>query len=190
MIVGGIDVSGNSKDGNHKFMGIVVGTTEKIDSIIKHIGYEKLAPSQYKPNRKIFSSRLRFDDDECIAFCIRIEKKAILDNFKKAVRKRHSQISMGKIIYSCDYLILRQLREKLTEFTNRQRIPLSDVPFQCDSDCKNFIKINGLHPVEPKNAYILSDLVAWSNNRGKEPGGVIFMDLRNVLEEELGRSFK
>ena len=34
-------------------------------------------------------------------------------------------------------------------------------------------------------AYVLPDLVAWSNNSGKEPHGVIFKNLGDALEKEM-----
>ena len=35
MIIGGMDVSGNPNVGNYVFMGMVIGTKESIDSIVK-----------------------------------------------------------------------------------------------------------------------------------------------------------
>lgn len=82
----------------------------------------------------------------------------------------------------------------------------AEVIFQCDYECKYFVKQNGLqhNVVEQKNlipdknynndgachdnethARILSDLVAWLNNKGKEPDGIISINFADNLEKEL-----
>ena len=62
---------------------------------------------------------------------------------------------------------------------------LSDVVFQCDHDCVGFAKDNGLRYSKKGDMHTLSDIVAWANNKNREPKGVISMDLTTLLEVEL-----
>ena len=83
--------------------------------------------------------------------------------------------------------------------------------FQCDHEYKYFVKQKGLqhNVVEQKNlipdknynndaayhdnethARILSDLVAWLNNKGKESDGVISINFADILEKESRHVFR
>ncbi len=190
MIIGGMDVSGNTQIGNYKYLGIVIGTSENINSIIKHLEYEQVLQNTYKYNRKTLVSKLKFNNNESIAFCIRIDKKTIIDKLKNNLRKKHYSISIGKLFHAYNYLILHRIRDQITEFTHKHNTSLSEINFQCDYDCKNFAKDNGLRYTKEGNAHMLSDLVAWSNNKGFEPDGVVAMDITQYLEKELRTFFK
>ena len=72
----------------------------------------------------------------------------------------------------------------ILKFLIKHKCELSDVVFKCDSDCRQFIKGNGLRPANVGDAHILADIVAWANNRNVEPEGVIMLDLANVFKEK------
>ena len=80
--------------------------------------------------------------------------------------------------------------ERIATFLARHNHALSDVVFQCDSDCCDFIKVNGLRHDNAGNAYRLADIVAWSNNKNKEPRGVKSLDPRAWMDAELKKRFK
>ena len=74
--------------------------------------------------------------------------------------------------------------ERIATFLARHNHALSDVVFQCDSDCDAIaaiIKVNGLRHDNAGNAYRLADIVAWSNNKNKEPRGVKSLDPRGLV---------
>ena len=89
-----------------------------------------------------------------------------------------------------NYLLLQHVREKILEFTVKHNHTLSDIVFECDADCRGFVQNNGLHHGDKDYAYILSDLVAWGNNRGREPDGVISVDVTDAIETKLRHDFK
>ena len=63
---------------------------------------------------------------------------------------------------------------------------LSDIVFECDSDCRNFAKDNVLKCKEKWNAHAMNNIVVWLNNHGnREPPGVISRDISKWLEEQL-----
>ena len=77
------------------------------------------------------------------------------------------------------------------EFLTMHDHALSDVLFQTDADCVNFLKDNGVGSTDASRAHMLSDIVAWANNRNRESlRGVISIDLtvtiRENLREDLG----
>ncbi len=184
-LLAGIDVSGNPKDGNYKFMAIVIGTQEKINSIFKYLDPDQKYIYKNSRNRDILSSRLRFDSKEIIAFCIRIDRKMIIDKMIKKKKIDHTSKSSGAIFHIYNTTLLYNIRNRLDTFVNQHNYSLTEILFQCDMDCKKFLKDSGLHNDNEGLAYILSDLVAWANNRNKEPAGVISIDLVKILKEQL-----
>ena len=87
----------------------------------------------------------------------------------------------------------------------------AEIIFQCNYECKYFVKQNGLqhNVVEQKNlildknynndgacpdnethAHILPDLVARLNNKGNEHDGAISINLADIIEKELRYAFR
>ena len=84
----------------------------------------------------------------------------------------------------------RHLYDVAAPFFIQHRHDVHEIIFQCESDCLNFTKANGLpNEVVDGDAYKLADIVSWANTRNKEPCGVRVADLRDVLEERLLKSF-
>lgn len=46
-------------------------------------------------------------------------------------------------------------------------------------------KLLGLKHIQRGDAYVLSDIVAWTNNRESEPKGIVVMNITGVLESHL-----
>lgn len=170
------------------YMGIVIGTKEKIDSIIRRVG---LVPDcnvpKYKSveGRSAIVSKLEFADGEAVAFCIKVDKIRIVGQIKKKLRKRDRYLENKRIWAEYNRLLLHEVRGKITGFVNFHRCTLSDVVFQCDGDCRDFAKDNGLRHAGEGNVYALSDAVAWANNRNLEPNGVRLIDITKILQEKL-----
>ncbi len=191
-LVAGMDVSGNPNTGNHKFMGIVIGTKDSIDSMARQLNIKQFLPNQIKLTkiRRDLTSQLQFDGKKNIAFCVKIERDQIIKDIKKLSEKKHPHLHRSKIISTHHYLLLQHLREKILNFAITHKYSLSDIVFECDDDCRDFIQSNGLHHDNGGNAYMLSDLVAWGNNRGYEADGVISMDVTYSIKEKLKHDFK
>ena len=78
------------------------------------------------------------------------------------------------------------MRDGIASFLKPYKLEIRDVVFECDGDCEKFAKHVGLNYSHSEGeAYVISDIVAWLNNRGKEPPGTISNDLRNQLEKNL-----
>ena len=75
----------------------------------------------------------------------------------------------------------------MESFAFRYGMTLADVPFQCDSDCRNFIRDVGLKSELEGSAHVIADYIAWANNTGREPRGVYSLDLVSDLEDILVR---
>ena len=185
-----VDVSGDPEYGNYKFMGLVIGTNKGIRSIIERLGNNKIHMSTIKNKKdqlKIIR-QLNFDNKEIIAFCIRIEKDKVIKKIKEM--KKNKNIGHQKIMRVYNHLLMYHLREKITLFLNKHNYSMSEVIFQCDSDCVNFVKDNNLRHTHAGDAHMLADIVAWGNNRNKEPKGVISIDLTKVIENEMIKALK
>ena len=57
--------------------------------------------------------------------------------------------------------------------------------FECDSDCVKFLKDNGLKYADAGETHMLSDIVAWANQRNNEPEGVVEINLADIIKTEL-----
>ena len=190
-IIAGMDVSGDQEYGNHKFMAIVIGTRDSVCFTMKCLGNKQIHMVEIrdKKQQERIISQLKFDGKENIAFCIQIEKNKIIQNILETKRIKQN-VSKAKIYRAYHYLLLRHVRAQIETFLGKHGNALSDVVFECDMDCVNFAKDAGLKHTQRGDAYVLSDIVAWANNRGLEPRGVVVMDITVVLESYLKRIFK
>ena len=189
VLVGGMDLSGNNYDENSRYIGIVIGTQEKINHIVKHLNLPQTSAVMDKSsaNRNTLASKMAFDNSEIVAFCVKIDRSRIIGQIKKRARKQNRYFQPEKIWIAYNRLLLSALRDKITSFVNKHNHSIVDVPFQCDADCRSFIKENGLQHAVQGGAYMLSDILAWANNRGLEPRGTHLLDLTKELEEKLAR---
>ncbi len=176
-----MDVSGNQKDGNYKFMGIVIGTQENLDSTVKRLKLDRLSAMSTKTTetRKALASQLKFNNRENIAFCILIERDQII----KKMRKKKPMMRNAVVLRSYNHSLFKFINDRIIEFARKHNIELSDIVFECDEDCKWFAIDNGLQHIDKKYVHMLSDLVAWSNNKGVEPFGTIQLDFTRFMEK-------
>lgn len=189
MLVAGIDYSGDPETGS-KFLGIVIGTQDAVNSVMKRLGPGPPHVSKItnKKRRTEILSRLRFDGDTIIAICIRSDADLIVGRLRKMKSGRRHQTK--HIMITCDHSLYRELRDIAAPFFRKHHHDVHKVVFQCDSDCANFAKANGLARDKPGYAHRLADMVAWSNTRNMEPAGVKAVDLRTALETQLLKHFK
>ena len=130
----------------------------------------------------------RFDGDIIIALCIRSDTDGIIEKVRK--RKPKNRYQTRRIMSVHDQRLYRYIYDVAAPFFRQHRHDVHEVIFQCESDCLNFTKANGLlNEVVDGDAYKLADIVSWSNTRNMEPRGVSEADLRVVLEERLLKSF-
>ena len=190
-MLAGVDVSGSKFIGNYKFMGIVIGTQESINHIVKNLEFTQIHMNAIMDKKKQdeILARLRFNGNENIAFCIRLDKDAIVKRISTRKRSGH-RYSRKNIFRAYDYLLHKYMHERIVAFLAKHNHALHDVVFQCDSDCRDFIKVNGLRHDNVGNAHRLADIVAWSNNKNKEPRGVESLDPRSWIDTELKKRFK
>lgn len=189
MLVAGIDYSGDPGTGS-KFLRIVIGTQDAINSAMKRLGPGPPHVSKItnKKRRAEILSRLWFDDDTIIAICIRSDADLIVGRLREMKSKRRYQTK--HIMITCDHSLYRELRDITAPFFRKHHHDIHKVVFQCDSDCANFAKANGLARDKPGYAHRLADMVAWSNTRNMEPAGVKAVDLRTALVTQLLKRFK
>lgn len=177
-LIVGMDVSGNIEFGNYQFMAIVIGTKERIDSLVRRSGNRKIHMTTIrnkKEQNRILES-LIFDHTECIAFCIRLEREKILEKIRNTERKNRS-LNNRKLLHAYHHLVWRAIRDNVEKFLHQHGYGISDVVFQCDGDCRSFAKDLGWHHEAEGSAHMLADAVAWANSHGREPTGVVHLDM-------------
>ncbi len=81
-LLGAADVSGNPIEGNYKYMGLVIGTKENLNSISKRLELNQFSSKRRikdKGVRKSLASKLEFNCRESIVFCVKIDKNRIIN---------------------------------------------------------------------------------------------------------------
>jgi hypothetical protein len=186
MLLAGMDVSGDNEHGNHKYLAITIGTQEKIKTTYKSFGIDNIhMQSVGKKKQSQILRDLSFDNTDIIALCIHINRKPILDRIAKMRKIRKKRIPENKIIRTYHYLLLHQIREDIEIFLQKHNFAISDIIFECDSDCRNFVKDAGLKYTEKEMSHGISDVVAWANNKNRDPKGVISIDIAQKIEKLL-----
>ena len=190
-MLAGMDVSGNPASGNHKFMAIVIGKEERIASLVRRLGnrmiHMNMIRSKEEQHRII--ERLTFDQTECIAFCIRLERKQILDKIHRPQQKK-PYLNIAKLLRTYNYLVRRAICDDVEKFLRQHRCEVGEVIFQCDGDCRGFVKDVGWHHGAEGSAYMLADIVAWANTHGREPIGTVSLDLTESVYAQMAKRFK
>ncbi len=186
-LVAGMDMSGDPGMGNDKFLSIVIGTEESVDSTVKRLGSNTIHMHMVKDKKTKddIISTLKFDSQNCIALCIRIDKTLLS---KKIIDMDY--VSAKKFYQTCNYILFKQIRPKIEEFLIKYNCTIHDVTFQCDGDCMNLAKDVGLRYGAAGNVHMLADIVAWANNRCQEPDGVISIDIRDAIKRKIMKKFR
>ena len=191
MIVAGMDVSGDQRSGNHKFMSLVFGTQESLDAITRRLGSEQIHMSAIK-NRRVRDDiirQIRFDGIECVAYCIRLKKAQTIAGAKKLAGEKH-RLTAGRIHKTYNFLVWRRIRDRIEEFLRHHGCEVRSIRFQCDADCRNFAKDLGWQYADVGPAHSLADIVAWLNSHGREPKGTVAIDLAGHFDAEMAKRFK
>lgn len=82
------------------------------------------------------------------------------------------------------------IRDHVEPFLRPHGCEVGRLDFQCDADCKEFVKDQGWQYVNRGPAYVLADILAWGNSHGKEPRGAVSLDLADRLERQMMRRFR
>ena len=187
MILAGMDVSGNTTVGNHKYLSIVIGTENSINSLFRKIGYKKIHKKSIRKNKeqKELLEKIIFDNHNNMALCLYINRNPIMNKVKNMRKIKRKRISEIKILRTYHYLLFQSIRDKIELFLTSHNVSITDIVFQCDSDCRNLIRDCGLKYSDEGIAHQISDVVAWANNKQQDPSGVISLDLSEELEKKL-----
>ena len=186
MIVAGVDVSGDPNVGNYKFLGLVMMTQDNVDAMHREMIKRKIHKKDIRSKRcrNGILDCVNFKSDENITLCIRIDRDPTINRIHQMRKSKNTQ--KKKILKMYHYVLFRFLKEKIEDFAIGHGVPITDVYFECDQDCLNMIRDAGLKHGEEGDAHMLADAIAWANNKGMEPQGVISEDLSERLEQDVG----
>ena len=81
--------------------------------------------------------------------------------------------------------LFRLIRNKINDFLLQHHYELTDVCFECDSDCIGFVKDNSLSHANTKSTHSIADAVAWGNRRNIELDGTISINLTNEIHRSV-----
>ena len=190
-MLAGVDVSGDQLSGNHKFMGLVIGTNESIMSIYKRMGPGPIHMSRLHPRRRnAVMGEITFDGASCVGLCMRIEKNLILSKVASQLKLNNDYLNHKKLSRTYDSLLWSMVRGRVVEFLCAHGSEPNHLSIQCDHDCEVFVKDRGCRPENRGPAYELADALAWANRRGMEPRGAVRLDLARPIEAQMLKRFK
>ena len=179
-----MDVSGDQESGNHKYLCIFMGTQNGMGRIFHELRrHVRMDDIRRKRRKNTTLDGVVFDGNESIALCVRIDRDPIISRVKQMRRSRKT--SEGKIRKAYHQILFHMIKDRMEGFALRHGVLVTDMSFQCDSDCRNFIRDVGLKQDPAGDAHAIADIVAWANNKGTEPSGVIPLDMSSRLEERL-----
>ena len=176
-ILVGMDVSGDSDRSNYNYLGIVVGTHERIMQIhdpVKHFP-EHMASIDESDKEQIIQN-LYFNSTTEIAFCVKLDRKNIINNITSTKRSNGKNLEKGKVIRTYNRVVIQEIKKRLENFLFSQGVSITEIVIQCDGDCKCFAKSGALQYSRKGVAYKLSDYVAWSNNKNRNPASINEVD--------------
>jgi len=186
MLIAGSDVSGSDVDGQRRFIGFVIGTAERINSIFNNLEMDRLHMSRLdEDEREHVRNTLDFSANDIMAWCFNVEKQNIIDYIYNHQNLRPKNRYKKKIYDHFDRLLLRMFRSELEDFTFSHSSRIEDLNVQCDKDTRDTIRVWHMNPNEEGRVYDLSDAIAWCNERNFSLDGCIERDFGNELKNEM-----
>ena len=179
-----MDVSGDANATNYKFLGIVLGADNNIMGLSNDIGSypEHMSRIKNRDKPKIIQ-KLEFDNENRIAFCVKLDRKKIVDKIIKSRRARST--GKGKIFRTYNYVLIQEIKKIIEKFLVGQGKSVTEIIFQCDKDSDPFIKAGGLKLQRKGAAYRISDYIAWCNNKNKRPKSVIEINFTKEIPKRM-----
>lgn len=185
-LVFGIDVSGDPKSGSYKYMAVFICTEEFFNAMIRRMKLHDARDGFYKKDtRKSILATFEFDTPECLALCIKIERKKLLQIAERKAKTNPSNLRTRKILYAYNTAVWNSVRGRVVNFLNQHKRDFGDAVFESDGDCISFLKDAALKRTEPSYAHMIADAIAWANNAGKAPRGVIEIDATEHIVKTL-----
>jgi hypothetical protein len=186
MLIGGMDVSGDKLTGNYKYLAIVIGTKESIQSQSDKISQKTTRMSQLtgQTQNRIIKT-LHFDCKNRITFCITLNRTKIIEQVKNARAVKKDRTPTGNILRTFNYVVIRKVLPQMQSYALANSMQLTEIVFECDSDCEPFAKIANVKSTKEGKAHNIADKVAWCNNKNKNLPSVIDIDFTNEIVSKM-----
>ena len=191
-MLAGMDVSGDPESGNHKFMAIVIGTNESIKALDRRLGPEQVHMSRIisRSAKYAIINKVDFDGINRMGLCICLEKNRTFSSLRDRLKCENNPVTNKKMYRTYHALMWNLIRDRVEQFLRQHNFEVHRLAFQCDDDCKFFVRDQGWGCASPGSAHGLADVLAWANRRGIEPKGAVRLDISKPLEERMFKLFK
>ena len=178
-MLAGVDVSGDQQSGNHKFMGLVIGTDASINDMIANLGPRPIHMSRLcRADQDAVMDGIAFDGVSCMGLCACIEKKRVISRIAGRFNRGQNFKNHKKLLRMYNAVLWSMLRERVDAFLYAHRFEPGRLCLQCDFDCRDFVKDQGWQYTNHGPAHELADALAWGNRRGQEPDGAMRLPCR------------
>ena len=186
VLVFGIDVSGNPESGNHKYLAVFICTEEFLNTMIRRLQLRTRGGfGNKKENRKSILATFEFNSPGCLALCVKIERNKLLHVVERKSKTNASNLRTNKILYAYHKAVWSSVRGSIQDFINQHKQDFGDVVFESDGDCIAFLKDVAIKRTTPSHAHMIADAIAWANNAGKAPKGVVEIDATDQIAKAL-----
>lgn len=188
MLIAGMDVSGDPQRDNYDFLAIIMGTLERIDDLYNRTGPHNIHMSGLDgQQQKRIIDELVFDDNELIAFCIRLDRDRIIQQVIDSRRIRRKNIPHGNILRTFNRIVMQGIRSDLNACLLKHDQEISQFQIECEHDCLPFARSAHLQPIPPSKARAVADRVAWCNNKIGKLATVREIDFVSEIPEKMIR---
>ena len=118
--------------------------------------------------------------ENLLGLCIKIERNKIIAECINS-NKNKKNFFQSDLICIFNQQLFRLIRNKINDFLLQHHYTLTEVCFECDSDCRGFAKDNSLRYTNKDKIHSIADVVAWGNGKNIESNGTIPIDLTNEI---------
>lgn len=189
MLLAGIDVSGDTKLGDARHIGFVVGTEEAVNSLYNKIGLKEIHMIRLDDTQKNHVQRtLDFTSNNIRSWCFYVERQNIVNNIFNNSRLKKKPGAKSKIYEIFDKIFFSYFRKYLETFVKSHSSEIPGLNVQCDADMDKTIRRLNMQPTQRGKAYEMADAIAWLNEHNRDVAGCATRDLTNFINKKMESS--
>ncbi len=185
MLIGGADVSGDSREGQQKHIAFLVGKEESINKLHDKIGLERIHMSTISEKDRMNVYRnLKSISNDIHVWCFHVDRQRIeehIQNHKKFLKYKMPKHNIHK---NFDLNWLRLFRSELENTTMPFGIAVTDLVIQTDGDMVKTIRNWRMKNSNVGKAHELADAVAWCNQKNIKIDCKV-LDLRDEIKKKM-----
>jgi hypothetical protein len=189
VIIAGSDVVGDQTgEGEHNYIAMIFADEDIINRIHKDVGIKEIHMVKLEEReKKQVIQNLNVTYENCMSFCLHVERQHTVDYIEKHPRINNKWKPKNKIQKHFDFLLYRQIKERLETFLFKHGCRLEDITMHCDGDMDHTAENWKMKREYKGKSHELTDAIAYLNHRKIPLENCIHLDLREDLRIQMER---